>query len=168
MLASKLFMTTTFSVFLSYGALFSWFIVGPVLLIDIIGIRPSEFGWINFVGALGAYSLASFINRRLVKKLGMETIMRFDFTVIISCGILMSLGYAFFGIDIYAIVAPTILLFFSSSFIWPNAYARAFTPFGKIVGYAGALYCFMQIGGGAVLGSILAYLPQIISFLLDM
>lgn len=160
MLTSRLFMGITISVFLSYGALFSWFIVGPVLIIDKIGMSPSEFGWINFVGALTAYSLASFINGRLVKKLGMKYMMRFGFTAMIFCGIMMSLGYAFYGLNIYVIVAPTILFFFSSSFIWPNAFAAAFSPFGKIAGYAGALYGFMQISGGGVLGSILAYLPD--------
>lgn len=160
MLTSRLFMCTSFSVFLSYGALFSWFIVGPVLLIDIIGMKPSEFGWVNFLGALGTYSSASYINGKLVKKLGIETMMRFAFSLMIISGILMSIGHAFFGINIYAIMIPTYLFFFSSSFIWPNAYAKAFTPFGKIAGYAGPLYRFMQIGGGAVLGSILAYLPE--------
>lgn len=43
--------------------------------------------------------------------------------------------------------------------IWPNAYATAFTPFGKIAGYAGALYGFMQVGGGAVIGGIISHLP---------
>lgn len=160
MLTSRLFMGLTFCVFLSYGALFSWFIVSPVLLIDIIGLSPSEFGWINFLGALSTYSLAGFINGRLVKKLGIETMMRAAFSMMILSGILMSLGYFFFGVNIYAIVLPNLLFFFSSSFIWPNAYAKAFTPFGKIAGYAGALYGFMQIGGAAVLGSILAYLPD--------
>lgn len=152
MLTSRLFMGITISVFLSYGALFSWFIVGPVLIIDKIGLSPSDFGWINFLGAVVAYSSASYINGRLVKKMGTNFMMRAAYSIMILCGILMSLGYVFFGVNIYAIVAPTILFFFSSSFIWPNAFATAFTPFGKIAGYAGALYGFMQISGGGVLG----------------
>lgn len=160
MFNSRLFMGLTFSVFLSYGAMFSWFIVGPVLLIDIIGIRPSEFGWINFIGSGAAYVIAGFLNGQLVKKHGIKTMMRFGFTTMVFSGLGMVMGYLLYGINLYAIVAPTIIFFFGAAFIWPNAYAAAFTPFGKIAGYAGALYGFMQISGGGVLGSILAYLPD--------
>ncbi len=41
---------------------------------------------------------------------------------------------------------------FGGTLIWPNSFAGAFAPFGKIAGYAGALYSFMQLGGGAGLG----------------
>jgi DHA1 family bicyclomycin/chloramphenicol resistance-like MFS transporter/DHA1 family 2-module integral membrane pump EmrD-like MFS transporter len=57
-------------------------------------------------------------------------------------------------------VIPVALFFFGSSFIWPNAFATAFSPFGHIAGYAGALYGTTQVAGGAVLASIFAYLPD--------
>jgi Bcr/CflA subfamily drug resistance transporter len=40
LLTSPVFMGVTFCTFLSYGALFSWLIIGPVLLIDVIKISP--------------------------------------------------------------------------------------------------------------------------------
>jgi hypothetical protein len=35
-----------------------------------------------------------------------------------------------------------------------------YAPFGKMAGYAGALYGFIQISGAAVIGTIVSYLPH--------
>ncbi len=75
-------------------------------------------------------------------------------------GILMVIGNIFWGISVWGVVVPIILFYFGTTFIWGNAFATAFTPFGKIAGYAGALYGALQIGGGAVISEILTYLPN--------
>lgn len=85
--------------------------------------------------------------------------MRFGWSVMVLSGILMALG-KLAGINVWVIAIPIILFYFGSTFIWPNAFATAFTPFGDIAGYAGALYGFMQLSGGAVIGSLMAYLPH--------
>jgi hypothetical protein len=38
--------------------------------------------------------------------------------------------------------AQNILFYFGVSFIGPSAFAGAFGPFGKMAGYAGALYSY--------------------------
>ena len=45
-------------------------------------------------------------------------------------------------------------------FVFPNAFAIAFTPFKKIAGYAGALYGGIQLAGGGILGAIASHLPD--------
>jgi hypothetical protein len=65
-----------------------------------------------------------------------------------------------FDLTLWGLVVPVILFYFGSTFIWPNAFATAFTPFGKIAGYAGALYGSMQLGGAAALGGLMSYLPN--------
>jgi len=52
------------------------------------------------------------------------------------------------------------IFLFGGTLIWPNSFAGAFAPFGKIAGYAGALYSFMQLGGGAGLGWLSSFLPS--------
>ena len=71
-LKSHLFMGTIFAVFLSLGAFFSRFVIGPVLLIDRIGVTPSEFGIISCI-----YGIIGFINSKFVKKYGITTMLRF-------------------------------------------------------------------------------------------
>lgn len=161
---SRIFMGATCCTFLSYGALFAWFTAGPVLLIHVVGISPISFGLITFLGGGFAYGLASWLNGRLVSRYGISNMMRAGFSVMILSGILMVVGKVLIGINLYVIIIPVILFYFGSSLIWPNAFATAFTPFGKIAGYAGALYGFMQVGGGAVVGGIISHLPALNQF----
>lgn len=159
LLISKLFMGVTLATFLSYGALFCWFTVGPILLIKNLGLTPVEFGWISALGGGGAYALAGLINGKLVTRLGIPFMMRLGFSIMIFSGIILVLCYFLFGMNVWSIAVPGILFYFGSTFIWPNAFATAFTPFGKIAGYAGALYGFMQICGGAVISWLISFLP---------
>ena len=85
--------------------------------------------------------------------------MRLGFTIMITSGIMIFVSYYLIGVTLMAILPAIILFYFGSTFIWPNAFATAFTPYGKIAGYAGSLYGFMQIGGAAVIGVIISYLP---------
>lgn len=155
-----IFMGTALSIFLSYGAFFGWFIVGPVLLIDRIGIEPATFGLITFFGGGAAYALAGWINGKLVIKYGMHNMLRFGFYMMIASGLLMLALYFIWGMNAYVVIIPALLFYFGSTFIWPNAFAIAFSPFGKIAGFVGALYGFMQLSGGGVIGSLLAFLPD--------
>ncbi|AAO91250.1 multidrug effflux MFS transporter [Coxiella burnetii] len=156
---SPIFMGITVSTFLSYGAFFAWITSGSVLLIHVLGMSPLAYGLFVFFGGEIAYALAGFLNGRLVSRFSMPTMMRFGWSVMVLSGILMALG-KLAGINVWVIAIPIILFYFGSTFIWPNAFATAFTPFGDIAGYAGALYGFMQLSGGAVIGSLMAYLPH--------
>ncbi|MBX3709088.1 MAG: multidrug effflux MFS transporter [Gammaproteobacteria bacterium] len=158
--SSPIFMGYTVCTFLCYGAFFSWFAIGPVLLINIVGISPVEFGWIAlFVGGL-ATAFGGWVNGRFVTTLGTAYMLRSGFVIMIIAGFLMFIGKLLFGINLIVIVAPMILFYFGVTFIWPSAFAGAFAPFGKMAGYAGAVYGFMQISGAAVIGTLVSYLPH--------
>lgn len=159
LLSSPIFMGYTLSVFFCYGAFFSWFAVGPVLLIKHIGLSPVEFGWISFITGACAMGLAGTVNGKIVKHLGGKFMLRFGWSTMITSGCLLLVGHAFFGVNLFAIIIPVFLFYFGVTFIWPNAFAGAFTPFGHIAGYAGSLYSFMQLGGGALIGSLTTWLP---------
>lgn len=160
LLTSRIFMGMSLAVFLGYGAFFAWFIVGPVLLIEGLGITPVTFGYITFFGGGAAYGLAGYLNGKLVTRFKPRNMMRFGWSVMILSGLLMLTGYYFVGMKVWAIAGPSILFYFGSTFIWPNAFATAFTPFGKIAGYTGSLYGFMTLGGAAILGAIMSGLPH--------
>lgn len=160
LISSRLFMGYTMCTFLSYGAFFAWFTAGPVLLIKVVGITPVEFGWITFIVGGSSMILAGLINGKMVVKFGMHFMLRLGWSLMFIAGALMMLLNFIFGISTVVIVAPMILFYFGSTFIWPNIFAGAFAPFGKIAGYASSLYSFMQMGGGAVISSLVSYLPD--------
>ncbi|MDC0865045.1 multidrug effflux MFS transporter [Rickettsiaceae bacterium] len=159
LLRSPVFVGMTCGTFLNYGAFFSWFVIGPVLLIKELGFSPIQFGWITFIAGIISYGLAGILNDIFVKKYGMPAMLRFGWIVMILSGALMLLGCYITGINIWSVMIPILLLFFGSSFIWPNAFAIAFTPFGNIAGHAGALYGSMQVCGAAVFAAAASY-PQ--------
>lgn len=154
-----LFLGITLCNFLSYGAYFSIFIVTPLLLIRDVGISPIHYGILVCFGSAIAYLLAGYLNTRYVLRFGTANMMRFGWMVMTLSGILLWLLPNFIDFDEISIGAPMILFFFGSTFIWPNAFATALTPFPHIAGYASVSYRLMLLGGGAVIGSLISYLP---------
>jgi len=63
-LSHKIFMLSAIAVLLTYGALFSWITVLPVLLIHKGGLSPVTFGWIILVCSALATGLGGLINGR--------------------------------------------------------------------------------------------------------
>ncbi len=101
LLSSPVFMGVTVCTFLSYGAFFAWFVTGPVLLIEGIGISPVAFGWITFLGGGGAYALAGWLNGKVVKRFGMPNMLRFGWSVMIGSGLSMLIGQFVYGQNLW-------------------------------------------------------------------
>lgn len=157
---NKTFLGYTLCTFLCYGAFFSWFCVGPILLIHNIGITPVHFGWITLFGGGIFTALSSWVYGRVVTELGTNLMLRLGLLILSISGGLLILGYVLFGMTLVDIVLPLLLFYFGVAFIWPSVFANAFKPFAKTAGYAGAVYGFMQISGAAVIGALVSYLPH--------
>lgn len=160
LLSSPVFMGMTLCTFLCYGALFSWIVVAPSLLMNSLSLTPIHFGWtMAIVGCLG-YCVAAIANSQLVQRLGMEKMMWIGWASILGAGLLLLAGSFIWGITFQGIIFPILLFYFGSTLIWPNAFSIAFSPFGHIAGFAGSLYGFLQLIGGAIMGSIAAHVPS--------
>lgn len=160
LLKSPVFMGISACTFLMYGTLFAWVTIAPVLLIHGLSLAPSTFGWIIAVLGGSMYIFATFCNVRGVNRFGMKSMMRLGFALVFVSGVLMAILFAVNGFDLFSILIPAALLYFGSTFIWSNAFSRAFTPFGDIAGYAGSLYGFMQILGGGLIALVATHLPN--------
>ncbi len=86
--------------------------------------------------------------------------LRLGWGIMATASLVMMFGHWVLEMNVWSLMFPVVLFYFGSTFIWPNAFAMAFTPFGEIAGYAGALYGFMQICGAAVISALVAYLPN--------
>ncbi len=159
-LFSPVFVGYTICTFFCYGAFFSWFSVGPVLLIHIIGITPVHFGWITLLGGGIFTALSSWLYGKTVVRHGTHFMLRAGLSIMATSGILLVMADYLFGITLWGIVIPMLLFYFGVAFIWPSVFANAFKPFGKVAGYAGAAYGFMQISGAAIIGAIVSLLPH--------
>jgi MFS family permease len=98
---------------------------------------------------------AGIINGKLVEKFGAKNMLRFGISLALICSLFIILLYMLNGLEFYSIVVPVLIMDFGVMFVFPNAFAVAMGPFNKNAGYAGALYSFLQILGGGILGVFL-------------
>ncbi len=160
LLSSKIFMGYSICVFLTYGAFFSWFVMGPVLLIGQIGVKPDVFGVINLVIGGSAMALGGLLNGKIVGKLGKSFMLHLGWGLIFLSGVMILIWNIFWPQTSISLVVFVFIFLFGATFIWPNAFTEAFAPFAKIAGCASTLYSMMQLGGGAVIGSLSSLLPK--------
>ena len=159
LLLNRQFMGYTVCAFLSYGGFFSWFTIGPVLIIHTLKYSAVAFGWITFVSGAVAIGSAGFLNARLVSRFSAITLLMFGWRSMLAAGMLMFILKWFIPLNLYIIAVPAFIFYFGSAFIWPNLFTSAFNSVGKIAGYAGSLYGLMQIGGGAAFSALASFLP---------
>lgn len=160
LLTSRQFVGYSLCTFLCYGAFFSWFAVGPILLIQHLGLSPVHFGWLCLVISACASAGGGYVNSQCVAKFGIATMMRWGFSLMIVAGAALLLNDWLCGLNVAGVIIPLFVFYFGATFIWPNAFAGAFTPFGHVAGYAGALFGCFQTSGAALISAILSYLPH--------
>jgi Bcr/CflA subfamily drug resistance transporter len=160
LLRSSVFMGYSLCVFFTYGAFFSWFVVGSALCQLYFELSPEDFGLLNLGLGGSAMTVGGIFNARYVVRLGQDMMLRLGWILIVASSFCMLV------LDLlsYLTFAPFIVCMFTFLFggtlIWPNSFSRAFAPFGSIAGYAASLYGSIQLGGGAIIGWISAYIPD--------
>lgn len=154
------FIRNTLGTCICYGGFFAWFVAGPVLFTESFGLQPVEYGWLSFWVASIAMGTGGMLNGRLVTRYGTDKMLRGGL-------ILMSISNGgLWGILVLGMLSPItlsvimFLFYLGVTLIWPNAFANAFEKVAHLAGCAGALYGFMQIFGGALIGGALSYLPS--------
>ena len=84
----------------------------------------------------------------------------FGWVIMLGAVVLMLLGHLYIGMSAWVIFVPAMLFFIGATFIYPNASAITMTPFGKLAGYAGALYSFIQVASAAFFWVLISHLPD--------
>lgn len=160
LLKSSLFMGYSLCVFFTYGAFFSWFIVGPVVCMTYFNVSPQSFGWLNLTLGGTAMALGGIFNGRNVVRFGQEKMLRIGWSIMIMSGLLILVLSLLSCKTVFLFLICIFMFLFGVTLIWPNAFSKAFSPFGAIAGYASGLYSAMQLVGGAAIGGISALIPS--------
>lgn len=153
------FIGTALSTLISYGAMFSWFVVGPVLVIDNLGLSSAQFGLCSVLSAGIAYGIAGVLNGRLVGRFGVDTMMRTGWCLASLGGFVLLTTEVIGGLSLPGLLSGVSLFTFGITFIWPNANAVAMSPFADKAGTAGALYGALHMDGSGLIGTLMAFLP---------
>src|SRR5579885_123013 len=156
-LASRTFVGYTLCSCFAYAGLIAYMTVAPFLMQNVVGLSPVEFGWLSFLVAC-SFFVSTYINARLVLKLGIAAMVAAGSILILISGLLMlALGIAGF-LNTFVIMLPVAILSLGVGFTFSNAFAGAFHPFPTMSGSAGALYGFIQVLGASLASAFMALL----------
>ena len=126
-----------------FSGLFAFLAGSSFVFVSVLGESERGFGWLFGTVMLGNIT-GSMIGSRLVRKVGIERMVRAGTLLMVIAGValgLLALGGANRPV---AIVVPMFAYMVAFMLTMPPATARALTPFPKIAGSASSLMSFGQ------------------------
>jgi len=143
---------------LNFGCMFSYIASSPLIMMGVLGISPTIYGWTFAATALGIMS-GAFLNGRLNTR-GVPPAMLLQIGLGLSLiSALGLLANSCFGIASVAIILPLLVVnTFSVGFIGPNATQGVMHPMPDIAGVASAVLGSMRMLTGAFAGAVVSFL----------
>jgi DHA1 family bicyclomycin/chloramphenicol resistance-like MFS transporter len=136
----------------TYGSIFAFISGSSFVVIDVLGLDTSAFGYV-FGGVVMGYVSGAFVAGRLSLRLGIERSILLGALVNTAAGAIGAV-IAWSGVlNLWAIVLPMALVMFGDGMIFPNAIAGAIAPYPHKAGLASAMLGFGQLVGAALFGT---------------
>ena len=147
----------TIATALIFGVLFGFINQAEQLYTEVYGLGPAFTLYFSAVAIFMA--AASFLNSRLVERIGMRRLSHGALTGFCALsGLHLLLAWLMGGATpfwlFFALVVPTFCLF---GFIGTNFNALAMDPLGHVAGTASSVLGFMQTLGGGLFGAAIGY-----------
>ncbi len=159
LLKSPIFIGYSLCSSLAFGGLAAYFTSSPFLFQTIIGLSPVQYGWLALVTGAGL-CLGGVLNAILIKLFGRHRILVVGIATVFFSGALM-LGLGLSGyLNTMVIMLPMGFFTLGGAMMFSNSFAGAFQPFGKIAGFAGALYGCIQLLGGSAASTLIATIHE--------
>ena len=141
------------------SGLFAYLSGSSAVIIDGLGKSVETYGYL-FALAMTGYVVGNFISARLVRRTGIDRLIKVGGTGLALSGLVMgALGWA--GVNtVAAIVAPMFCFMFAFPLVVPPAQAAALSPFPHAAGRASSLIGFLQLCIAAAVGTIVGQLDD--------
>jgi DHA1 family bicyclomycin/chloramphenicol resistance-like MFS transporter len=137
----------------TYAGLFCFLSASPFVLIEVLHVRPQDFGLWFIIPVAGNF-VGSFVCARLTRRFALPTLLGTGAGFVAGGGLLMlALGAAGVAHPL-AVFGPMVLYLFGLAFINPVSLAAAVAPFPKMAGTASALLGCTQLVAAAVVGQL--------------
>lgn len=140
---------------LAYGVVIVYNVMGPFLFQDSMGYLPVQYGFLTFFIAI-SYYLGTSLNRYLIDRLLMNTILKIGLFMIVLSGALVFLSYCFSFFNLWLVYLPLLFATMGQAFIWSNCIANALKDLSHIAGTAAAVFGFLQMLLSALLSVVIA------------
>jgi DHA1 family bicyclomycin/chloramphenicol resistance-like MFS transporter len=131
--------------------MFAFLSGSPFVLIEIYGVAPDHYGYYFGLSAL-TLILGASTNKRLLRRMPGERVMRYGFLVL-ALGGAAAVAIPFSPLNgPFALTAAIMIYVFGQMLVQPNAVAAALTPLRHMAGTGSALMGMMQMLFGALGG----------------
>ncbi|MCF6765613.1 multidrug effflux MFS transporter [Thiotrichales bacterium 19S3-7] len=159
LITSKAFIACVCMAGFAFSGLIVYATAAPFLLQTNYGLTAAEFGLLSlFIAA--AQAVGFNLNGRLLKIVTINQAMLIGVILMLISGLMLMLLYFINALNVFSIILMIIIYVVGTGFIYANAYAQAFSPFGHIIGFAAAMYGMLQTSLGGLSSFIVAIIPH--------
>lgn len=145
--ANKAFVVTSLLIAMSPGGLYTLAAILPFVMIEKVGLTPTEFG-IGMLAQTGSFITGAVLAGVLLRRMDAIRLVPIGLALVAISGLGFCIGLRIWPPSFITVMAPTAIWAFGNAFIMPGATTAALAPFPRIAGSASAVTGFMQIGGG--------------------
>lgn len=159
LLVSPHFMTAAIVIAGSAGAIYAQATILPFVLINRVGLTPTQFG-MGMLAQTGGYVAGSLATRLLMARYGAFRLVPLGLAIMLAGAVAIASGLRLYEPDYLLVMGPVGIYTFGIAFVLPAMQTAVLAPFPRIAGAASAMAGFMQMGAGLVCGSLAALFPD--------
>jgi len=156
LLTSPHFMTAAIVIAGSAGAIYAQATILPFVLINRVGLTPTQFG-MGMLMQTGGYLAGSLIARPLMARFGAFRLVPIGLGIMLAGAVAIASGLRLYEPDYLLVMGPVGIYTFGIAFVLPAMQTAVLAPFPRIAGASSAMAGFMQMGAGLVCGSLAAF-----------
>lgn len=151
-LANRYFVLASVVLGGSVGAIYTQATVLPFILMDRVGLSPSQFG-VGMLMQSGFYFMGSLAVRRLLGRFGAVRLILPGMIMVAIGSVALAVGLRVFPPTFLGVMGPVAVHAFGIAFVMPAITTAVLAPFPHIAGAASSMSGFFQMGFG-LLGGI--------------
>ncbi|MFU2317015.1 multidrug effflux MFS transporter [Rahnella sp. PCH160] len=159
LLSNTQYMRFTLCLTFYYVAAYAFITGSPFVYITYFGVEPQHYGWLFAVNVAGLMAV-SMVNRRLVHRYPLETLLKFAACIAMLAALVLALATGS-GIGGIGLIVAAVFVFFSmNGIIAATSTAAALDAVPDAAGSASALMGSLQYGSGIISSLLLALLSD--------
>jgi len=155
LLSNARYMRFTLCLTFYYIAAYAFITGSPFVYISYFGVDPQHYGWLFAVNIVGLMAV-SVVNRRLVHRYPLETLLKRAVTVAAFAALVLALGVRMHTGGVVLIVVTVFIFFSMNGVIAATSAAAALDAVPNVAGSASALMGSLQYGSGIISSLLLA------------
>lgn len=136
------------------GSIYTLATILPFVLIDQLGLSPSQFG-IGMMVQSGSFISGTLVTGRLLRRVEADRLIPYGLTGLVLASTAMVATHQLLPMSFLAVMLPVGLFAFSLATVLPAAMTTSLQGFPQMAGAAASMTGFLQFGTG-ILGSALA------------